>query len=240
MAPIMDFTVSDSSIGLVVRPMRRGPEADLILRFVDAETHSLRGKRRSYAVFQEPQLDTGFPDIVVVGFDPRVFDRWHRDRDHLTTVDLKVIQHLHLVGGADADQIEVQLGLDSKVLVRSLERLLAAGLVRWAARHWVPRSLRSAYGISSIQAIEAKMRNWRDALEQAEMNRWFASESYVLSPIQKPTDRVVAASQSLGVGIYTMPAGTAPKRLTRAKKTPLPACYASWLFNEWIGRRLGR
>jgi hypothetical protein len=143
-----------------------------------------------------------------------------------------------LAGGADADQIERQLGMDSRTLVRSLERLLAAGLVRWSAKHWVPRSLRTAFAIGSIQAVEAKIKNWADAFQQAEMNRWFASESYVLSPVPQPSGKVVKTSETLGIGIYTMPADSAPRRLTRARRTPLPACYASWLFNEWIGRRI--
>ncbi len=240
MAPIIEFTVSDPSIGIVVRPTRMGPEADLTSRFVAAETASLGEKRRSYALFLEPQLDTGFPDIVLVGFNPRVFERWQRDRNKITTVDIKILHHLHLTGGADAACIETQLGIDSRTLVRSIERLLSAGLIRWSARQWVPRSLRNTYAISSIQAVEAKMKNWGNAFQQAQMNRWFASESYILSPVPNPTEKIIEASRSLGVGIYTMPVGLAPKRLTRAKRTGLPACYGSWLFNEWIGRHLSR
>jgi predicted transcriptional regulator len=205
---------------------------------VGAASESLRGKQRSYALFLEPQLDTGFPDIVLVGFNPRVFEKWVPGRNKITIVDIKVLHHLHFTGGADAAHIETQLGLDSRSLVQSIERLLSASLIRWSAKRWVPNRLRKTYAINAIQAIEVKMKNWADAFQQAEMNCWFASESYVLSPVLNPTERIVKASKSLGVGIYIMPMGSQPKRLIHARKTHLPGCYASWLFNEWIGRRL--
>lgn len=238
MAPVMEFSVSDPSIGLIVRPPRSGPEANLTSRFISSEAEMLCKKQRSYAVFMEPQLDTGFPDIVVATFNPRVFEGWIRDRSRVAPVDLKVLHHLHFIKGADSEEIEGQLGMDSKTLVRSLERLLSAGLVRWSSKQWMPRSLKTSYAITNIQAIEVKINNWGNALDQAELNRWFASESYVLSPICNPSDKVVKVSQARGVGIYTMPLGRAPKRLTRAIRSELPVCYASWLFNEWIGRRL--
>ncbi len=240
MAPVVEFSISDPSIGLVVRPTRSGPEADLTSRFMTAEAEALSRKQRSYAVFMEPQLDTGFPDVVVVAFNPRVFERWTRERNRILPIDLKVLHHLHFVRGADSEEIETRLGMDSKTLVRSLERLLSAQLVLWSAKRWMPRSLKNSYAISNIQAIEAKVNNWRDAFNQAELNLWFASESYVLSPVSSPSDKIIHASHTRGVGIYTMPEGRAPKRITKARRAELPACYASWLFNEWIGRRLSR
>ncbi len=240
MTPVIEFTVSDPSIGIIVRQTRGGPESDLILRFLAAETASLQNKQRSYALFMEPQLDSGFPDIVLVTYNPKVFEEWEDDRGKITTIDIKILHHLHFIGGAYEDDIANQLGIRVKALMRSFERLQSAGLIRCSAKRWLPCSLRKTYAITSIKAIEAKIKNWKDAFKQAELNLWFASESYILSPVLRPSKNIISISKTVGVGLYTMPNGSSPKRLTTAKKNRLPVCYASWLFNEWIGRSLSR
>lgn len=238
MAPILDFTCADRSIGLLVRPTRTGPESELTAEFIERTIPTLRDRKRHYALFCEPQLETGFPDIVIVSYNPHVFDEWQNGRNGLTTLDLKILHHLHFVGGADAERIEKQLGVDSRNLVRSLERLLGASLIRWYAKQWMPRSLKTRYAIRSIAAIEAKIKNWASAFQQAGLNRWFASESYVLSPVLHPQRQVLKKSERLGIGIYSMPTNSHVKKLKTSKRGQLPSSYASWLFNEWIGRRL--
>jgi len=238
MTPILNFTCADRSIGLLVRPTRSGPESELTSEFIEKTMLILRDRKRHYALFCEPQLESGFPDIVIVSYNPYVLDEWQNGRNGLTTLDLKILHHLHFVGGADAERIERQLGVDSRSLVRSLERLLGASLIRWYAKQWMPRSLKTRYAVRSIAAIESKIKNWVSAFQQAELNRWFASESYVLSPVLHPQRKVLKKSESLGVGIYSMPAGSHVKKLKTSKCGKLPSSYASWLFNEWIGRRL--
>ena len=238
MTPVLEFTMSDSSIGLTVRPTRSGPENNLTQEFMHKYIEVLKDRKRHNALFYEPLLPTGFPDIVVATYNPKVFEEWNEDRKQLFVIDFKILYHLHFVHGSKAEHIESQLGINSKTLVRSLERLLAAGLVRWYAKQWMPRSLKARYAISSIVAIEAKMKNWQDAFKQASMNQWFASESYVLLPIEKPNKQIIKKSEKLGLGIYSMPTGKKPRTICRPNRGLLPSSYASWFFNEWIGRRI--
>ncbi|MDI6815813.1 MAG: MarR family winged helix-turn-helix transcriptional regulator [Actinomycetota bacterium] len=238
MVPVLNFTCADRSINLFVRSTRTGPESELTAEFVDKTLPTLKNRKRHYALFAEPQLDTGFPDIVIVAYNPRVLDQWTNERKNLTLVDLKILHHLYFVGGADSESIEKILGVDSKSLVRSLERLLGSSLIRWHGKKWTPRTLKSRYAVRSIVAIEAKMKNWASAFQQAEMNRWFASESYVLLPMSSPQKQILEKSRDKGVGIYSMPSGSNIKKLCPSKYGQLPSSYASWLFNEWIGRRL--
>ncbi|WP_321367289.1 hypothetical protein [uncultured Desulfuromusa sp.] len=238
MTPALDFKSSDSSIGLITRQPRSGPENDLIDCFIERELPRLRGLKGHYALFCEPQLDTGFPDIVIASYNPRIYEDWRGDRSKLTLSTIKLLQYLHYMNGADSECIERQIGITSKSLVRSLEQLLDAGLVRWRGKRWVPKGLRSSYGISKIVAIEAKMNNWKEVFRQAEHNKWFASESYVLSPVENPQAHILKRSVDMGIGIYSMPNGKRAKKIRNCTKGELPLSYASWLFNEWVGRRL--
>lgn len=240
MSPVIRFTVSDPTIGIIIRPTRQGPETDLILRYIQRETALLLNQQRSYALFLEPQLDTGFPDIVLVSFNPKVFNRWKPDRDKINNTDIKILHHMHFTGKENENSIEEKLGISKKEVTSSFERLQSADLVKKGKNTWFPRSLRSTFSVTNIKAIEAKVKNWKDAFEQADINRWFASESYILSPIEKPTSQIVETSKEYGIGLYIMPDGSIPKRIAIAAKNKVPSSYASWLFNEWIGRYLNQ
>ncbi|GJL60956.1 MAG: hypothetical protein NPIRA03_38130 [Nitrospirales bacterium] len=238
MAEVLDFSYSDPSIALSVRTTRNGPENALTEAFIDNTVPNIRRHNRHYALFCEPQIDTGFPDIVLATYNPSVFENWSKDRDRITTQDLKLLHHLHFVKGGNAEEIEAQLGISSKPLVRSLERLMTAGLIRWNAKKWIPIGIKNTFAISSLIAIEAKIKNWSSAFQQAKMNRWFASETYVLSPVEKPQEHIVKNSERSGIGIYCMSSKLKAIRIVTSKKGGIPSSYASWQFNEWIGRRL--
>lgn len=238
MGTVLDFSCSDSSISLSVRSTRSGPENDLTEAFIDTVLPNMRDNTRNYALFYEPQLDTGFPDIVVARFNPKVFTNWSKERNTINTHDLKLLHHLYLSQGGNAEEIETKLGIDGGKLLRALERLMSAGLVDWRGKKWVPRSIRRTYAITSLVAIEAKISDWQSAFLQAGMNQWFASESYVLSPVAKPMERIVSTSRQKGIGIYSLPLKSPLRKIVPAVKTGIPLSYASWQFNEWIGRRL--
>lgn len=238
MAPLLEFAATNPKIGLFTRKQKEGPEAELINGFVSEYKNILREKSSAHAIFMEPQLDTGFPDLVVVSYDMRAFERWKRFRATLDITDLKILHHLYFVRGSDGANLSVKLGLDWKTVLGSIEKLMECDLIKWSARQWCPYGLDHAYAIKSIVAIEAKISNWKSAFQQAVMNRWFASESYVLSPVGKPTGPIVEKSVRLGVGIYSKPQTGRIATVQRAERGKSPACYASWLFNEWIGRKL--
>jgi hypothetical protein len=238
MSPVIQFNRSDNSIGLSVRPVRFGPENDMANQFIEKTISVLTGRKDKYAFFLEPQLETGFPDIVIVTYRPIVFDKWNIARNKLTIQDLKVLQHLLFVGGANAEGIEAMLGLTSRNLIRTLERLLNANIITWKHGKWIPMKLHSIYGLKSVIAIEAKIKNWSEAFKQAEINWWFASESYILSPNLLPQKQIIEKSSKLGIGLYSLHHRSGIVKLKISKKEQLPSSYASWLFNEWVGRRL--
>jgi len=212
-------------------------EAALVRRFLEHALDTFARPSEAIALFCEPRLEIGYPDIVITVFDPRHYDHWSTARAFLEVQDLKILQHLHTVGSTDTEQLSLQLGLPIQDADFRLAKLHDARLVRCIRRRWAPYSLRRSYGIKRLIAIEAKINNWRAAFHQATMNRWFASETYILSPVAKPSRRVLERAKAFGVGIYTC-SQNGVVRANPSVQSALPACYASWLFNEWIGRSL--
>lgn len=241
MAPILEFKKSDPEIGISIRTQIEGPESDLLNKFVEKHVNQLRALKRHYALFYEPLLPTGYPDLVVVTYNPHKYELWTTERTELDITDLKVLHHLYFVNGSTSSLMDQQLGFEPKLLLRSLERLLDASLIRRTKQRWLPVRLQDAYGISNIKTIEAKISDWRSVFNQANANRWFASESCVLSPVSKPSSQVISRAKEKGIGMYSMPFGEQVKTIQKPKRSGgLPISYAAWLFNEWIGRQLSK
>lgn len=237
MADALSFSDTNTAIGLKMRKRCEGPESDLVEAFANLAPKRFWSRNNHIALFFEPLLETGFPDIVICIYDPRHFDEWTSTRPRLQVQDLKVLHHLHLSGPTGVAAASIQLGFDEQLMIQTLENLRDAGLVRPVGKTWRPISIKRAFGIKRLMAIEAKISDWSDVLRQSRTNRWFASETYALSPVQRPSAKVVQRSEQLGVGIYTCGKSEVIE-VCPSIRSPLPSCYASWLFNEWIGRRL--
>lgn len=239
MPDALSFSTSNKAIGLKTRKRCNGPESDLVETFAEQAALLYKSRNDRVALFYEPRLETGFPDIVICVYDPRHFEEWAPTRSQLQVQDLKILHHLHLVGRLSADAASAQLGVSDRLMARTLENLYGAGLVRPYGKKWCPTSLKRAFGIKRLVAVEAKMGNWTGVFRQACANRWFASETYALSPVQRPSAKVIQRSSQLGIGIYTCVASEVVE-VRPSGQSQLPSCYASWLFNEWIGRGLNK
>jgi hypothetical protein len=234
MSDTIIFKKSMPSIGYLARKRVKGPEHMLIKEFAE---RILSKNNSDVAVFWEPLMDTGYPDLIFVYYNPKVFEYWAKNRKLLTVTDIKVLHYLYHCNGAACDTIELALGMSGHKLLSSLERLLDSKMIRRYSKQWTPHSIKKRYAVKKIVAYEAKMKDWPSAFRQAEMNKWFASESFIVSPVKKPTQKIVNISTKTGVGIYSHNNGY-PECISKAQRFNLPSCYASWLFNEWIGRKL--
>jgi hypothetical protein len=119
-------------------------------------------------------------------------------------------------------------------VIPNLDRLEAADLVYRAGDLWKPRSLATSFAARRIIAIEAKITEWARAINQAFQNTWFASDSFVLLPMEKSVRKIHASARSRGIQLCFP-----REQLNYKPRIPshhLPRSYASWLFNEWAWR----
>ena len=237
MVAVLQFQENEACIGLSTRRAKSGPELDLVQHFTDYVIAAHQPKTSALGIFYEPFLDSGFPDMVIVEYDTHVFEHWPDSRFSLRPIDLKVLHHLHHVKRASTESIKTLLGMNTRDLLKTLELLVDAGLIAEYNYEWCPVSLDRVFGIKRLVAVEAKIKNLAAALQQAIANKWFASETYILSPVQAPTAKVLHQSKFYGIGIYSCNRNGV-HLLRSSLQMPLPSCYASWLFNEWIGRYL--
>lgn len=211
-----------------------GPEAELL----DAALASYDWEGRAPVVFREPQMPTGFPDVIAVLLRDRNL-LFNPARLKLREEHLRLLHHVHAVQRTSESRLATSLRLKPAKLSDLLVDLEAAGLIRRADRRVAARSLARAFVARHIVAVEAKIRDWHRAIEQAVANTWFASHSYVLLPEKSWSPALRDRAIEHGVGVIVYDGQTSSIRLG-AEERAIPASYGSWLVNEWTLRHAGR
>lgn len=185
----------------------------------------LRGDRH---LLCEASMPTGQPDIVVVAGE-----RSGSRSPRLSTVQLKLTHHLWNWGPQETASLAQQLLMSPSRVEAVLFPLQEMGRVREANGRWRAASLRSAYNVRRIVAIEAKVSAWRRALAQARANQWFASSSYILMPSRSISVAAVNEARILGVGVLSYSRGKVRREL-RPTEQPIPISYGSWLVSDLV------
>ena len=237
------FNECDSAIDYVARRATIGPERYLVDSFlekgIEGIGYSFRAKHM--AVFVEPRIDSGFPDIVIAVYRPEYFSHWTKAREELSCTELKLLSYLYSVKGANSDQIRELLSLQPSSILHSTELLSDAGLIvrDTERRIWSPRPIKETFGLEHLVAIEAKVCNSQNVLDQAALNCRFASESYALTSVN-PSNGFSHRAKLAGIGVVSASKRQTFRRFVKPRSFPLPSCYVSWQFNEWIGKRMVR
>jgi len=225
------FDIVANSEFVLGRQTRPGPEANLVERFLlDLPFGAQRECR--VTVFREPRLQSGFPDLVAVLWHEPTTKRWDEARAGISANDVRLVHLLASHGPRDEERLAHMFQPRLKPLLR---RLAALGLIYECGGFWQASDLSRCFAVRKIIAFEAKVSDWRAGLRQASLNRWFASESYVLLPCVRNQKDLLDEAQALGVGVW-IAGDLQPLLRSSSSCAPQPVSYASWLFNEWSWR----
>lgn len=227
---IIDYGSSSSSL-LAFRDRRDGPEADLVDWFLEARPMKAP-RRHAEAIFREPLLQSTYPDIVIVHWNRDATASYPEARGNVGSDGFRLVQLLLEVGPKNADELASYLGDAARL--KSLLKLEAAGLLHKKGDRWHAVAPRRSLAARKIIAVEAKIRDVARAIDQAWLNSWFATSSYILLPRRPTNTSVLAEAKRRGVGIWTRADGQvlAPVE-PRLSATP---SYVSWLLDDAIWR----
>ena len=225
-------------IGLSTRNTTQGEESQMVQEFIEFYCHKfLRDNKKSnLAVFVEPRISSGFPDVVFAPYLPSISDNWSEQRKKIDINDLKILSYLIQTSGVNGERLLSQLKMPEKQTLISLEKLLDANLIIYKNKVWKPKELRSIFSIKKLVSIEAKMGDVSRVIEQSFVNTWFASHSYALTSATRPQSDTMKAFSKRGLGLYCR--GGSFQKVVEAMPLSLPSSYQSLQFNEWIGNRI--
>lgn len=215
--------------GTVFRRTLPGPELELVERFLQSMP-LVHAPDSRVTVLREPGLESGFPDIVIVVWRHARTARWDDSRLALVPDDLRLMHNLFQRRRATRSELEANFG--TRAVRGSLERLHQSRLVRLCGSAWTPCAFERIFAATKIIAVEAKIGKWRDVVNQARMNKWFASKSYVLVP--RVSNEQLQEAQRLGLGVLLPEQDR--MREWGAPAAPLPRSYASWVVNDLAWR----
>jgi hypothetical protein len=240
MSQVAIFNNSRPDIGLFTRPATRGDEYALVELFIDYYCHRFTrdNKKTQLAVFVEPRIDSGFPDVVFASYLPSITDNWSDRREALDVYDLKLLSYLCAAENVLGAKLISTLGFPEKQTVTSLEKLMDARLVSYSYRDrsWRVRELRDVFSLTKLIAVEAKLNDINKVVEQTHLNTRFASHSYALTNSAHPQGETVKTFKRFGIGLYGKDSQF--RRIVEARQYTLPSSYLSFQFNEWIGRSI--
>jgi len=238
MSQVMIFNRSRSDIGLHTRAATAGSEYALVEQFIDYYCHifTRNNKKTQLAVFVEPRIESGFPDVVFASYLPSITDNWSNKREALDVYDLKLLSYLCNTKDVLGGRLISKLGFSEKQTITSLEKLMDAKLVSYRERSWRVRELRVVFSLTKLIAVEAKLNDVSKVVEQTHLNTWFASHSYALTNSTHPQNETLKTFSKYGIGLYCK--GSHFRKVVEAKQHSLPSSYLSFQFNEWIGKTI--
>lgn len=144
-------------------------------------------------------LGSGMPDLTIVTYEPQVFASANFEMP-----DIHILAYLRVVGRARLDTITERIGARREKIVRCLKSLVDAKAVLANS---------STYSLSpewreilpEIVAVEVKVKNWREAVNQAANNLIFAHKSFVALPRRVAQNlRQEPIFNQLGIGLISV------------------------------------
>lgn len=222
-------------IGYYSRTVTQGAELNMVYEYIDfISNRNLNGDKQ--AIFIEPKLQSGFPDIVIVEYCDKNSSQWNNLRSKLTETDLKILFEVDRIRETTIASLVSMLGYKESELFAVVERLKAANLIRLRGESVLKISKQKYCNVKKIISIEAKIDKWGEAINQANANCWFASESYVLLNKNKCNKNLKKRCDELGLGIILVNEKVEVIKSSREQK--FPVSYSSLLFGEWLQRYL--
>lgn len=225
--PISDY----KSIGMRSRIFKRGPEDDLIQSVIEKPWPVDLGQ---HFVFKEPGIETWYPDLIAVSFKPEVCEI-AGNRPILKKSSLQILSHIFFVKSTTPEEISKLTCHKKAAVLRSIKDLESSGMI--FCENGLVRSNEEAFLFSGIVAIEAKIKDWKKAVQQAAQNRWFASQSYILIPYRKDFSEICSKASSLRIGVLSVRDGEVVM-ISPPEDHGIPKSYGAMMIHEWALRFL--
>ena len=219
------------------RTVKKGKESDFVDTFLK-KNQLFEEEHLEYMVLQETIIDGGIPDLLIISWEKGVNLDWSLERKNLNKTDIKILHFISTkkARGVSEKSIKQKLGYTEKQFVLSLKRLSVSNLIEKKGNNLVAKELYKNFFVRDIIAIEAKLNNWKKVKQQAKLNQYFSSKSYVLLP-NKKEKTLNYFKDEISTGVISFD-GIEATVVKKAKNNRLPTSYFSWIINEKIGNYL--
>ncbi|MCU6703034.1 helix-turn-helix domain-containing protein [Muriventricola aceti] len=117
-------------INYIARTCTQGEEFTMVNSYIESLVRKYsRFKNKHAAIFIEPQIDTGYPDVVVVEYYASILPEPNEVRKKITATDLKILYYIHCKKYLTLQELSQKLAYTPEEVRRSVHRLANANLI---------------------------------------------------------------------------------------------------------------
>ena len=237
MNSITIFNNTIPEINYIARSNTLGDEFDMVVKYINnfISKHA-NLKEKKYAIFIEPCIPTGYPDIVIVEYYNS--QNMNNSSILLDKTCLKILFEINANNYTSVSSLSAKLGFSTKEVLKAANILSSNHLIHFSNNKESIRKkkLNTYSGIKKIISIEAKIDKWREALIQASKNTCFSTDSYILINKKECNQEIISECQKHGIGIILVNGKI--ETVLKCEHRPYPVSYISFEFNEWIKKNI--
>jgi hypothetical protein len=195
------------------RPRRDGPESAIVTTVAHTVPDLLEIRARPLWIAGSLPIGAGMPDLVIVSCQPKIVALARTE-----VSSAQILAYLRVVRRASAEKITERLGRPQKVIFSLLDSLLEVNaVIRDSNAYSLSPEWREI--LPEVVTIEAKVKDWRRAVQQASRNRIFAHRSFIALPnsIANRVQQEPTLGQ-LGIGLISVDEETGVILLREARR----------------------
>ncbi len=196
------------------RSRQPGPEALIEDALLEEIPNILSSNAHPFWVAAYLPIGAGLPDYTVAAFKSEIFKI--ADVDQVST---DLLAYLRSVSHARADTIATRLCLSLDETMKTLIELVTAGVVESSEKTF--RLSKTWHSIlPDVFTIEAKVVNWKNAIEQATRNKLFSHRSFIALPTETAQRaRINNKVKEFGIGVIGVSKDGSAFILRQARRT---------------------
>jgi len=158
------------------RARKPGPELILEDAVVNTIDSLISEEKLPVWVGCSPTIGSGMPDILLASYDPEICAFTNKN-----TSSVQILAFLRAVNGANFESILTNLFIAPKIIENELISLMNIKAIQEDNdTFYITNRLENI--LQNILTIEVKVKNWQQAISQANRNKIFSHQSYIALP----------------------------------------------------------
>ncbi|HDR3493165.1 hypothetical protein [Bacillus cereus] len=209
-------------------------EEELVQQFIDSAHHLVKGPIQ---ILREVRTGYGIPDIVIVEYNPNVLKkRKQLTNKVLSDISLYVMAYLADRRWVSKETVGRAFNLTITKVMGVLRELLERNLIVMEENLVKARPRSEILAVKRLLVFEAKLNQWKVAIDQAERNLWFTNDSYILLPIKKEKLQVsiLQECEKRSVGLTFLGIEEGPQIKLRPARKGIVNSPFLWQVNEQV------
>jgi hypothetical protein len=163
-------------------------EERFVSDFVVAGIKNFDTTRLDSTIIRELKTGYGRPDVVLIQYDSKLLNSRNLCSP-LSQLGAYAISFLSSRPWIRPDKLGAFLSVSKRKQTALIEELENHNFIMHNNNLIKSRPRSEIMGVKRVLSFEAKLQNWKEAVNQAERHLWFTNESYVLMPY--PSEKLV-------------------------------------------------